>query len=235
MQRRSDDANREQFLSKIVRCEALLFPPTTRHITESNAHASAAARMGPKQHAADLYKLITTVNHRDSAPAQGSVIEVIVKNKELEKLGTMLTAVFAAACWLGVSAETVVTSTDALATSAASPEHAITNATSAVTNATRKSNTTMLFNIAGMEQANGVVLRAFYVIVGVKTHAWFCSNQSKYVDKTLVQKTPRSRYRRSKTRKYGIIASRSAELEMQPLDRGDDEEEETTLFEANKR
>ncbi|XP_037289879.2 uncharacterized protein LOC119184672 [Rhipicephalus microplus] len=134
----------------------------------------------------------------------------------------MLTAVFAAACWLGVSAETVVTSTDASATPA---EHAITNATSAVTNATRKSNTTMLFNIAGMEQANGVVLRAFYVIVGVMM----------IILVYFVVRMVRSRYRRSKTRKYGIIASRSAELEMQPLDRGDDEEEETTLFEANKR
>lgn len=137
----------------------------------------------------------------------------------------MLTAVFAAACWLGVSAETVMTSTDASATPAAPPEHAITNATSAVTNATRKGNTTMLFNIAGMEQANGVVLRAFYVIVGVMM----------IILVYFVVRMVRSRYRRSKTRKYGIIASRSAELEMQPLDRGDDEEEETTLFEANKR
>ncbi|KAH7955499.1 membrane protein FAM174B [Rhipicephalus sanguineus] len=137
----------------------------------------------------------------------------------------MLTAVFAAACWLGVSAETMVTSIDVSPTPAASPEHAITTTTSAVTNATRKSNTTMFFNIAGMEQANGVVLRAFYVIVGVMM----------IILVYFVVRMVRSRYRRSKTRRYGIIASRSAELEMQPLDRADDEEEETTLFEANKR
>lgn len=137
----------------------------------------------------------------------------------------MLTAVFAAACWLGVSAETALTSTHPSPTPVASQEHAVATATSAGTNTTRKSNTTMLFNIAGMEQANGVVLRAFYVIVGVMM----------IILVYFVVRIVRSRYRRSKTRRYGIIASHSAELEMQPLDRADDEEEETTLFEANKR
>lgn len=79
----------------------------------------------------------------------------------------MFTAVFAAACWLSVSAETVEMSTHVSPTQVTSQQHATTTAASAGNNATRKSNTTMLFNIAGMEQANGVVLRAFYVIVGV--------------------------------------------------------------------
>ncbi|KAL3227817.1 hypothetical protein MRX96_003773 [Rhipicephalus microplus] len=52
-------------------------------------------------------------------------------------------------------------------------------------------NTTMLFNIAGMEQANGVVLRAFYVIVGVMM----------IILVYFVVRMVRSRYRRSKTRK----------------------------------
>nr|XP_050024676.1 membrane protein FAM174-like [Dermacentor andersoni] len=137
----------------------------------------------------------------------------------------MFTAVFAAACWLSASAERVEMSTDVSPTTLASQQHAITTATSAGNNTTRKSNTTMLFNIAGMEQANGVVLRAFYVIVGVMM----------IILVYFVVRIVRSRYRRSKTRRYGIIASHSAELEMQPLDREDDEEEETTLFEANKR
>lgn len=137
----------------------------------------------------------------------------------------MFTAVFAAACWLSVSAETVVMPTHVSPTAVTSQQHAVTTTTSAGTYATRKSNTTMLFNIAGMEQANGVVLRAFYVIVGVMM----------IILVYFVVRIVRSRYRRSKTRRYGIIASHSAELEMQPLDRADDEEEETTLFEANKR
>lgn len=137
----------------------------------------------------------------------------------------MFTAVFAAACWLSVSAETVEMSTHVSPTQVTSQQHATTTAASAGNNATRKSNTTMLFNIAGMEQANGVVLRAFYVIVGVMM----------IILVYFVVRIVRSRYRRSKTRRYGIIASHSAELEMQPLDRADDEEEETTLFEANKR
>lgn len=137
----------------------------------------------------------------------------------------MFTAVFAAACWLSVSAETVEMSTHVSPTQVTSQQHDTITAASAGNNATRKSNTTMLFNIAGMEQANGVVLRAFYVIVGVMM----------IILVYFVVRIVRSRYRRSKTRRYGIIASHSAELEMQPLDRADDEEEETTLFEANKR
>ncbi|CAN7986622.1 unnamed protein product [Ixodes hexagonus] len=88
-------------------------------------------------------------------------------------------------------------------------------------NSTGATHTSFIFN----KQANGVVLRSFYVIVGVMSIilAYF------------VVRIVRSRYRHSKTRRYGIIATRAAELEMQPLDRLDDEEEETTLFEANKR
>lgn len=92
-----------------------------------------------------------------------------------------------------------------------------------------KQNETSKFSLAnlniGMKQANGVVLRAFYVIVGIML----------IILVYFVVRIARSRYRRSKTRRYGIIATRAAELEMQPLDRLDDDEEETTLFEANKR
>lgn len=88
-------------------------------------------------------------------------------------------------------------------------------------NSTGATHTSFIFN----KQANGVVLRSFYVIVGVMS----------IILVYFVVRMARSRYRHSKTRRYGIIATRAAELEMQPLDRLDDEEEETTLFEANKR
>uniref|UniRef100_V5HAL4 Secreted protein n=2 Tax=Ixodes ricinus TaxID=34613 RepID=V5HAL4_IXORI len=88
-------------------------------------------------------------------------------------------------------------------------------------NSTGATQTSFIFN----KQANGVVLRSFYVIVGVMS----------IILVYFVVRMARSRYRHSKTRRYGIIATRAAELEMQPLDRLDDEEEETTLFEANKR
>ncbi|KAH9376789.1 hypothetical protein HPB48_017869 [Haemaphysalis longicornis] len=142
-------------------------------------------------------------------------------------------------------------------------------------NTTRRNSTTTLFGIANMEQTNGVVLRAFYVIVGVmmiilvyfvvrivsrrrrsalpwlqsgqnmgksivKSGKRKCTSKPGHVEslemiKSCMQVLQVSRYRRSKTRRYGIIATHSAELEMQPLDRADDEEEETTLFEAGKR
>lgn len=88
-------------------------------------------------------------------------------------------------------------------------------------NITGATHTSFILN----KQANGVVLRSFYVIVGVMS----------IIVVYFVVRIVRSRYRHSKTRRYGIIATRSAELEMQPLDRLDDEEEETTLFEASKR
>lgn len=132
----------------------------------------------------------------------------------------MFTTLLAAACWLSVSAaKNAVETTPPLLTA---HEQVVTSAG----NATRRNSTTAtFFSIAGMEQANGVVLRAFYVIVGVMM----------IILVYFVVRIVRSRYRRSKTRRYGIIASHSAELEMQPLDRADDEEEETTLFEAGKR
>uniref|UniRef100_A0A2R5LLI2 Putative secreted protein n=1 Tax=Ornithodoros turicata TaxID=34597 RepID=A0A2R5LLI2_9ACAR len=76
-----------------------------------------------------------------------------------------------------------------------------------------------------INQPNGVIMRAFCVIAGVML----------LVVIFFVVRTVRSRRRRTKTRKYGIIATRSAELELQPLDHDDDDEEETTLFDANKR
>lgn len=129
----------------------------------------------------------------------------------------MLTTVFAAACWLSVSAATETSPP-------MTPRVKEAVVTPAVNN-TRRNSTTTLFGIANMEQTNGVVLRAFYVIVGVMM----------IILVYFVVRIVRSRYRRSKTRRYGIIATHNAELEMQPLDRADDEEEETTLFEASKR
>lgn len=129
----------------------------------------------------------------------------------------MLKTVFAAACWLSVSAatDTLPSATPRVKEPVATP----------AANTTRRNSTTTLFGIANIEQTNGVVLRAFYVIVGVMM----------IILVYFVVRIVRSRYRRSKTRRYGIIATQSAELEMQPLDRADDEEEETTLFEAGKR
>lgn len=130
----------------------------------------------------------------------------------------MLTTVFAAACWLSVSAATETSPP-------MTPPRVKEPVTTPAVNNTRRNSTTTLFGIANMEQTNGVVLRAFYVIVGVMM----------IILVYFVVRIVRSRYRRSKTRRYGIIATHSAELEMQPLDRADDEEEETTLFEASKR
>lgn len=131
----------------------------------------------------------------------------------------MLTTVFAAACWLSVSAATETETSPSMTPRVKEPVAA------PAVNSTKRNSTTTLFGIANMEQTNGVVLRAFYVIVGVMM----------IILVYFVVRIVRSRYRRSKTRRYGIIATHSAELEMQPLDRADDEEEETTLFEASKR
>ncbi|KAK8776428.1 uncharacterized protein LOC144120710 [Amblyomma americanum] len=138
----------------------------------------------------------------------------------------MFTTLLATACWLSVSAAEKAVEKAVETPTTPSPLTAHEQVVTSAGNATRRNSTTAtFFNIAGMEQANGVVLRAFYVIVGVMM----------IILVYFVVRIVRSRYRRSKTRRYGIIASHSAELEMQPLDRADDEEEETTLFEAGKR
>ena len=45
----------------------------------------------------------------------------------------------------------------------------------------------------------------------------------------------RLRQKRSKSRKYGIITSTVSDMEMEPLDKDDDEEEDTTLFDAQHK
>ncbi|WAR00246.1 F174B-like protein [Mya arenaria] len=44
----------------------------------------------------------------------------------------------------------------------------------------------------------------------------------------------RTRRRRNKSRKYGLITSSGADLEMEPLDREDDEDEDMTMFDRTK-
>ena len=43
----------------------------------------------------------------------------------------------------------------------------------------------------------------------------------------------RLRRRRSKSKKYGIITTPASDLEMAPLDQGDDDDEDLTVFEMN--
>lgn len=45
----------------------------------------------------------------------------------------------------------------------------------------------------------------------------------------------RTRKRKSKTRKYGLITSSGNDLEMEPLDQDLDEDEDMTVFEMNNR
>ncbi|XP_035229810.1 uncharacterized protein LOC118201768 [Stegodyphus dumicola] len=45
----------------------------------------------------------------------------------------------------------------------------------------------------------------------------------------------RLRHKKSKSRKYGIITSTVSDMEMEPLDRDDEEEEDATLFDAQHK
>lgn len=103
------------------------------------------------------------------------------------------------------------------------------NVTGGQDNHTSTVNTQTLFgftHFAGnLNQQNGVVMRAFCVIAGVML----------VIVVFFIVRTVRSRRKRTKTRKYGIIATRNTEQEMEPLGHEDDDEEETTLFDANRR
>lgn len=103
------------------------------------------------------------------------------------------------------------------------------NVTGDQDNHTSTVNTQTLFGLThfsgNINQQNGVVMRAFCVIAGVMV----------VIVVFFIVRTVRSRRKRTKTRKYGIIATRSTEQEMEPLGHEDDDEEETTLFDANKR
>lgn len=71
-----------------------------------------------------------------------------------------------------------------------------------------------------IKDKNGAVMRAFVVVVGVTA----------MVVIYFVVRAVRLRRKRSKSRKYGIIA-KSGDVEMTPLDQ-DDDDEEMTVFEA---
>jgi len=68
-------------------------------------------------------------------------------------------------------------------------------------------------------EKNGAILRAFYVVVGVTA----------IVIVYFVVRAVRLRRKRSKSRKYGIIA-KSGDVEMTPLEQ-DDEDDDMTVFE----
>ena len=45
----------------------------------------------------------------------------------------------------------------------------------------------------------------------------------------------RTRRRKNKSRKYGLISSSGNDLEMEPLDQDDEDDEDMTVFEVNNR
>lgn len=77
--------------------------------------------------------------------------------------------------------------------------------------------------ISQLQDKKGMLLRTLYVLVGVTT----------VVAIYFVVKAVRLRRRRSKSKKYGIITTPASDLEMAPLDQGDDDDEDMTVFEMN--
>lgn len=122
-------------------------------------------------------------------------------------------------------AESVSPPTTASAQSATTPSaavnHSPTTAAHGPPNATTYSNSGM--DIGNLMYDKGMLRRSFYVIVGFTCLAavffavrWF-----------------RSRGKR-KSKKYGVLATRSSDMELRPLDQEDDEED-MTVFDVNSK
>lgn len=69
-----------------------------------------------------------------------------------------------------------------------------------------------------------MLMRTFYVLLGVTS----------IVIIYFVIRAWRSKRRYSKSRKYGLITSSGADLEMEPLDQDVDDDDEMTMFERHK-
>lgn len=68
----------------------------------------------------------------------------------------------------------------------------------------------------------GTIKRAFYVLIGI----------TGIVVIYFIVRTVKSRRKRSKSKKYGVISMPGNDLEMAPLD-ADDDEDDVTVFEVN--
>ncbi|KAL4227846.1 hypothetical protein ACF0H5_013284 [Mactra antiquata] len=70
----------------------------------------------------------------------------------------------------------------------------------------------------------GMLMRTFYVLIGVTS----------IVVIYFVIRAWRTRRRHNKSRKYGLITSSGADLEMEPLDQDNDDDDEMTMFERRR-
>lgn len=77
-------------------------------------------------------------------------------------------------------------------------------------------------NYLGELYEKGTIKRAFFVLIGITA----------LVVIYFIVRTVKSRRKRSKSKKYGVISMPGNDLEMAPLD-ADDEEDDVTVFEVN--
>ncbi|GAB1606144.1 hypothetical protein Ahia01_000896800 [Argonauta hians] len=98
------------------------------------------------------------------------------------------------------------------------------NSSSCINGTVTNSYTSSYRHIVDEIQKNkGMLLRTLYVLIAITS----------IVVIYFIIKSLRLRRRRSKSKKYGIITTPASDLEMAPLDQGDDDDEDMTVFELN--